>query len=171
MWDFSNGRFPCLHKAPTYLPLLPQSTPEMEGRLPVTGLTLAPAPEPCCLSLTAVLPLGPRLQQEQSLSLESWGLAVPSPRPWPCHLSRTWGPKKGYYWERPAEGIPTSTPGPVLPPTLPGTLTGQHCFCALCRGAVPRQGPGGGAQACLSPRDGGTGVSLTLHAPCQPLQR
>ena len=122
MWDFSNGRFPCLHKAPTYLPLLPQSTPEMEGRLPVTGLTLAPAPEPCCLSLTAVLPLGPRLQQEQSLSLASWGLAVPSPRTWPCHLSRTWGPKKGYYWERPAEGIPTSTPGPVLPPTLPGTL-------------------------------------------------
>lgn len=76
------------------------------------------------LSLTALLLLGPCLQQEQPLSLASLRLAMPSPCPWPwpCHLTRTWGPKKGYYWERPAEGILTSTPGPVLPPTPPGTL-------------------------------------------------
>ena len=84
---------------------------------------------------------------------------MPSPCPWLCHLTRTWGPKKGYNWERPAEGIPTSTPGPVLPPTPSGTLASTASVPSAreqCQGRVlveelrPARAPKMLAQGCLS---------------------
>ena len=164
IWYFSNGRFPRLHKAPPYLPSAPLIHP-WNGRETSGDWAHSSTSSRAMLPLTA-LPLGPCLQQEQPLSLASLGLAVPSPCPWPCL-----GPgalRKAIFGRGlQKESLPAHQGRSYLQPPR---NTGQYCFCALCQGAEPRQGPGGGAQTCLSPWDAGTGVSLTLHVPCQPPQ-